>query len=93
MRADDRSALLEFVSALRRPEWHARAACRGRDDVDWFPERGESLEPAKAVCAACPVLEECCDFAVTNGEKHGVWAGMSALDRRQLRRQRRQPAA
>ena len=38
----------------QRPEWMARAACRGGASANFFPTRGEGAEPAKAVCAGCP---------------------------------------
>ena len=30
-----------LAELLDRPAWHAKAACRGRSDVTWFPGRGE----------------------------------------------------
>jgi WhiB family redox-sensing transcriptional regulator len=72
--------------------WLARAACRGMDPELFFPDRGESTEPAKAVCAACPVRAECLDYALTNGERFGVWGGASERERRALRRDRARAA-
>lgn len=69
----------------RRPDWHADAACRYADGVTFFPERGESLEPAKAVCAGCPVDLQCELYALELDAEHGVWAGQSA---RKLKRSR-----
>ena len=69
---------------LRLP-WHADAACKEHvDDVQWFPERGESSAPAKAVCAACLVNVECLAFALAERIEHGVWAGTSARQRRKI---------
>ena len=73
---------------LTRPAWHAQAACRGTD-ANFYPDRGESVEPAKALCAACPVLEECKAFALDSGESHGVWGGLSGRERRTVRKTRR----
>lgn len=55
----------------------------------WFPEPGESPEPAKAICRRCPVRTECLDQALRNGKQHGVWGGLSENERKVLRRQRR----
>jgi len=44
--------LLEMV-ARSRPAWHADAACLEHPEVNFFPGRGESLAPAKAICAGC----------------------------------------
>lgn len=61
----------------RRPEWQLDAACRYAEDVTWFPERGESPEPAKSVCARCPVDLLCDRYASELDARHGVWAGVS----------------
>jgi len=59
----------------------------------FFPDRGQSLAPAKAICATCPVRTSCGDEALVNGEKFGIFGGMSERERRRVRRQRRQTAA
>jgi len=76
------------------PTWQQFAACvnhAGR--VDFFPARGESTRDAKAVCAACPVREECLEFALRLKVAHGVWGGMSERERRTLRRDRHRAAS
>lgn len=74
-----------FVAGLlRRPAWHAQAACRGAGPARWFPGQGEPLEAARAICAGCAVQAECSDAAID--ERHGIWAGTSARQRRELRR-------
>ena len=64
--------------------WRDRAACRGADPDLFFPERGESAESARRVCARCPVREPCLDYAVTNRIVHGVWGGLTGWERRAL---------
>lgn len=66
--------------------WVVRAACRGADIDLFFPSLGEKAEPAKAICATCPVTEQCLQLALDNGEKFGVWGGLSESQRRKLRR-------
>ncbi len=39
------------------------------------------LEAAKAVCAPCPVRLECLDHAIAEGERFGVWGGLSVRER------------
>jgi WhiB family redox-sensing transcriptional regulator len=68
---------------LRR--WAADGACRGKDNAPWYPERGTSLEPARKVCAACPVRTECLAYALLVCERFGVWGGASERQRRKLR--------
>jgi WhiB family redox-sensing transcriptional regulator len=67
----------------------ADAACREHPEVNFFPERGESTEPARAVCDGCLVRPECFVYARENGEfgskSYGVWAGLSAVQRRRAR--------
>jgi WhiB family redox-sensing transcriptional regulator len=65
--------------------WRGLAACRGIDLDVFFPERGESAEPARQVCARCPVREQCLDYAISNGITDGIWGGLSERERRALR--------
>jgi WhiB family redox-sensing transcriptional regulator len=34
------------------------------------------------------VREDCLEYALANGEKFGIWGGLSERERRRLRRQR-----
>lgn len=72
-----------------RPAWQALAACAGLDANLFFPERGVSTAPAKAVCRGCPVKDECLDYALENKERFGVFGGLSERERRYTRSQRR----
>lgn len=71
-----------------RPKWHRQAACRGRTDVSWFPERGEPNDEALAVCRGCPVRAEC-EQAGVDLVEHGLWGGTTWRQRVELRKQRR----
>ena len=75
------------------PAFMDLGSCRGMDPDIFFPDRGESLAPAKAVCAECIVRDECLEFALDQGERFGVWGGTSERERRKLRRARREAAA
>ncbi len=68
--------------------WQARANCMGVDPELFFPERGSSTREAKEVCRGCVVRDECLEFAIANGEKFGIWGGMSERERRRVRRAR-----
>ncbi len=68
--------------------WQARANCMGVDPELFFPERGSSTREAKEVCRGCVVQEDCLEFAIANGEKFGIWGGMSERERRRVRRAR-----
>jgi WhiB family redox-sensing transcriptional regulator len=71
---------------ISRPEWFARAACRGMDAGLFFPVRGGTAEAARAVCSTCMVRAECLDYAVSEADLGGVWGGVSARERARLRR-------
>ena len=67
--------------------WQDSAACIGADTAIFFPESGDPVSPAKALCRACPVREQCLADALERGEVHGVWGGLSVKERRKYRRQ------
>lgn len=64
--------------------WESRAACADKPQDWFFPAVGELHAAAKAVCARCPVRRECLTFALTNGEQHGVWGGLTPGERQRL---------
>lgn len=53
-----------------------RPACWGADPDLFFPMPGESADPAKAICGACPVRAECLAVARSRGERWGIWGGV-----------------
>ena len=80
---------MDIVSLLyRRQErdWQSRANCMGVDPDLFFPERGASTREAKEVCRGCVVRENCLEYALANGEKFGIWGGLSERERRRVRR-------
>lgn len=62
------------------------AACRDVDPDMFFPHAGQSHDEAKAICAACPVLDVCRDHAIRH-ERWGIWGGTSERERMRLRRE------
>ncbi len=68
--------------------WQRLANCLGVDPDLFFPERGVSTREAKEVCRGCVVRSECLDYALANGEKFGIWGGLSERERRTVRRAR-----
>jgi WhiB family redox-sensing transcriptional regulator len=81
---------------IANPEpWIAQGACHGlvetigpreRDRL-FFPSRGEPTKRAKAMCADCPVRQECLDHALREGIHYGIWGGTSERERRTMRRE------
>ena len=70
--------------------WQDQANCLGVDPDLFLPERGASTREAKEVCRGCEVRQQCLEYALANGEKFGIWGGLSERERRRLRRQRAQ---
>lgn len=66
------------------PPWTEDALCAETDPEVFFPEKGGSNRPAKAICAACPVSVPCLQYALDNDERFGIWGGTSEKDRRHL---------
>jgi len=68
--------------------WRDAAACARRPDVDFFPsaEDAAGIERAVAVCAGCPVADECLSFAIETNQPDGIWGGTTAAERTKLRR-------
>ena len=69
-------------------EWQYQGACRGVDPESFFHpdgERGPAREArearAKAICATCPVIQQCAAHALSVREPYGIWGGMSEDDR------------
>lgn len=72
---------------LIRPEpWVADALCAQTDPEIFFPEKGGSTDAAKRVCGACDVTAECLAYALRTGQEHGIWGGLSRMERRALSR-------
>ena len=71
-------------------DWRERAACAGMDTELWFPvtavtkTRHQLLEirAAKDICHGCQVRMDCLLYALTTGERHGIWGGMTERERR-----------
>jgi WhiB family redox-sensing transcriptional regulator len=84
---------LRRFPALRQGDWDWQmvAACRGSDTANFYhpenergPSRVRREMKAKAVCAACPVIESCLRWALAAREPYGVWGGLSVEEREAL---------
>lgn len=63
--------------------WFSEAACRGCDPDLFFPDPDDPnaralQKDAESVCATCPVIVKCAEYALSNGEKNGTWGGKSS---------------
>ena len=71
--------------------WRDRSACLDEDPELFFPigNTGPALdqvEEAKLVCHRCEVVETCLSWAIEFRQDAGVWGGLSADERRALKR-------
>ncbi|MFI6819743.1 WhiB family transcriptional regulator [Micromonospora sp. NPDC050187] len=66
-------------------------ACRGHDPETFFPEHRKGgpavhvqASRAKAICAECPLLAPCREWAFEQSPTalHGIWGGTTYNDRR-----------
>lgn len=90
---DPRTLVRSLVPAV--PEWHAHAACQHERSDVFFIAAGSGLRAARAICAACPVKQDCLDAALDTPESadFGTWGGTTASERRKLRRAREEGVA
>lgn len=44
---------------------------------------------AKRICARCPVVAECLEWALENREMRGIWGGRTELERKAILRAQR----
>lgn len=68
--------------------WLNDAICSQTDPEAFFPEKGGTARIAKAVCAKCPVIEQCREYAIHDTSLMGVWGGTSEMERRAIRSER-----
>lgn len=75
-------------------EWQYDGACRGVDpeiffspDAERGPRRRAREAAAKALCAVCPVIQQCRNHALTVREPYGTWGGLTINERDQLLRE------
>ena len=80
---------------LQRPAWQRLAACRGVGIEAFFPAQGENVQTdeVRSLCDGCPVRPECLEYAVTQPELRGVWAGTSKRERKRMRDARMREAS
>jgi WhiB family transcriptional regulator, redox-sensing transcriptional regulator len=80
------------ASTLQEQTWQLDAACRGHDRSIFYPpssaerrdERDRREARAKAICAECRVREECLEYSLAQRDQHGIWGGLTELERRAL---------
>lgn len=56
--------------------------CKGFDSTIFFPERHESDNNAKLICAGCSIAELCLEYAIDGSEDYGIWGGKTPSERK-----------
>jgi WhiB family redox-sensing transcriptional regulator len=65
-----------------------KAACKDMDVNEFFPEgpiNRKKVAELKAVCATCPIINECLTVALHNNE-YGIWGGTTEFERKNIKR-------
>jgi WhiB family redox-sensing transcriptional regulator len=69
--------------------WRAQGACRDEETDDFYPANERELtDTARRCCPGCPVRETCRERGLRH-EDFGIWGGLTAADRRRIRRRGR----
>lgn len=71
---------------IKTSSWIGDAACKGLDPELFFAERGHSASEPQTVCVACPVRQQCAEYARTINQTKGVWGGQTERARRAAKR-------
>jgi len=73
------------ASALSTPKFFKDGRCVDQDPILWDgDDEGESFQ-ALRICADCPVMQSCLEWAVRH-EEYGIFGGQTAAARTRLRR-------
>lgn len=81
-------------------QWMEQGQCQHADPSMFVDARNSrDVEKAKRVCAICPVVEECLEFALacegdeTRSNRFGIYGGLTPGERIRINRQRRRAGA
>jgi WhiB family redox-sensing transcriptional regulator len=72
---------------VNNPRTDRRAACANYPDLSWFTDTQKPADARAAisVCLHCPIQAACLTWALWNGEREGIWGGLSAKKREKMR--------
>lgn len=51
------------------------------EDISEPEARAVATKTAKALCHACPIIDECFTYALETNQRYGIWGGTSPQDR------------
>lgn len=81
--------LWEVVGVLPG-KWADDALCKEADPDLFHAEKGQGgrIAAGKRVCGACPVVDQCLEWALENREPHGLFGGVYWPERNKILRAR-----
>lgn len=59
------------------------------DDGQGVGDTSEYYDDAREVCFACPVQDQCLDYALREKERYGCWGGLIPIERLRIERKGR----
>lgn len=80
-----------MLAGITFAPWTKRAACSDSDPNLFYED--ENYPMARAICASCPVIEDCLEHAIEYPEMDGIWGGTTPRQRRTIRSRRRRLSA
>lgn len=82
-----RPVKVDPIEAIALPPFLGRRdlRCAGAGPKVFFPGPGHGYEPARRLCAECPVLDECLSWALETGQEFGMWGGATPEERERMR--------
>ena len=91
MRRNGEHLTVDDVTELPPPvflpqPWARDAVCAQVDGEAFFPAKGKPAREAKQVCQGCSVRAECLEWAIGQGERWGIWGGLTTAERDRLQR-------
>lgn len=69
-----------------REPWMVDAACLDHHPELWFSDNKNAAVMAKEICAGCPSLQPCLQWAIETNERWGIFGGQTYAERVNLRR-------
>jgi WhiB family redox-sensing transcriptional regulator len=76
----------KLFSFLEKQEEAGELPCQNFPDL-FFPDQkgsgqAQDIASAKELCADCPLLIDCAEYAIESKEQYGIWGGLTADERR-----------
>lgn len=75
---------MTLAELIEPADWMDGAICNQVDPELFFPDKGGTTAPAKAICGGCDVRAECLTYALEHDEPFGIWGGLSVTERDRL---------